>query len=85
MRAFNYGLKGSTDRAFIKRIVDTVMVPEFVPKSGVKIQSDPKEEEKEKANPPLGAEDDDDVAEAARLLEQMQVPRVHGMGMHNFA
>ena len=30
-------------------------------------------------------EDDDDVAEAARLLEQMQVPRVHGMGMHNFA
>ena len=31
------------------------------------------------------AEDDDDVAEAARLLEQMQVPRVHGMGMHNFA
>ena len=31
------------------------------------------------------AEDDDDVAEAARLLEQMQVPRVHGMGMHTFA
>ena len=30
-------------------------------------------------------EDDDDVAEAARLLEQMQVPRVHGMGMHTFA
>ena len=26
-------------------------------------------------------EDDDDVAEAARLLEQMQAPRVHGMGM----
>ena len=30
-------------------------------------------------------EDEDDVAEAARLLEQMQVPRVHGMGMHTFA
>ena len=30
-------------------------------------------------------EDDDDVAEAARLLEQMQVPRVHGLGMHTFA
>ena len=30
-------------------------------------------------------EDDDDVAEAARLLKQMQVPRVHGLGMHTFA
>ena len=30
-------------------------------------------------------EDEDDVAEAARLLEQMQVPRVHGMGMYTFA
>lgn len=30
-------------------------------------------------------ENEDDVAEAARLLEQMQVPRVHGMSMHTFA
>ena len=31
-------------------------------------------------------EDDDDVAEAARtwLMEQIQVPRVHGMDMHTF-
>merc|ERR1719424_1876364 len=37
LRAFNYGLKGSVDRAFIKKVADSVMVPEFVPKQGVKI------------------------------------------------
>ena len=30
----------------MKKVADTVMVPEFVPKQGVKIESDPKAEEK---------------------------------------
>merc|ERR1719421_2759745 len=68
LRAFNYGLKGSTDRAFIKRVVDTVMVPEFVPKAGVKIQSDPKEEEKEKSEPAPIDDDDNICAEITRQL-----------------
>lgn len=37
MRAFNYGLKGSTDTEYLTKLADSVMVPEFVPKSGVKI------------------------------------------------
>jgi len=37
LRAFNYGLPPNRDRAFIKAFVDKVTVPEFVPKSGVKI------------------------------------------------
>merc|ERR1719502_2489235 len=71
LRAFNYGLKGSTDRAFIKRCVDTVMVPEFVPKAGVKIQSDPKEEEKakEEAAP---VDDDDNIC--AEIVRQLPTP-----------
>ncbi|CCO27611.1 ubiquitin-activating enzyme E1 [Rhizoctonia solani AG-1 IB] len=38
LHAYNYGLKGSTDPALFKRVADGVKVPEFVPRSGVKIQ-----------------------------------------------
>lgn len=38
LHAANYGLKGNTDRQYIKSVLSTVMVPEFVPKKGVKIQ-----------------------------------------------
>lgn len=38
IRAFNYGLKGSTDPALFKKVVSTVIVPDFKPKSGVTIQ-----------------------------------------------
>ncbi|KAJ7774253.1 ubiquitin activating enzyme [Mycena maculata] len=38
LHAFNYGLRGETDPAFFRGIVDSVVVPEFTPKSGVKIQ-----------------------------------------------
>lgn len=39
LRAAMYGLKGNTDPAFFKRAAQKVMVPEFVPKKGVKIQA----------------------------------------------
>lgn len=38
MHAFNYGLRGETDPAVFKKIADEVIVPEFTPKSGVKVQ-----------------------------------------------
>ncbi|KDQ20703.1 hypothetical protein BOTBODRAFT_26721 [Botryobasidium botryosum FD-172 SS1] len=38
LHAFNYGLRGDTDPALFKRIVDAVIVPEFTPRSNVKIQ-----------------------------------------------
>lgn len=44
LHAFNYGLRGETDPAAFRRIADAVIVPEFVPKSGVQVQisdSDP--------------------------------------------
>jgi len=67
MRAFNYGLKGSTDLEYLKRVADSVMVPEFVPKSGVKIESDPKEAEKAaSAAPP--PDDDDICADICKAL-----------------
>lgn len=74
LRAFNYGLKGSTDRAFIKKVADTVMVPEFVPKSGVKITSDPKEEEKEKEGGAAAAAPPDDEAICDEITKQLPTP-----------
>jgi ubiquitin-activating enzyme E1 len=38
LHAFNYGLKGDRDTMRIKKILADVMVPEFTPKKGVKIQ-----------------------------------------------
>ncbi len=38
LHAFNYGLKGETDRAYFKKVLSTIQVPELVPKQGVKIQ-----------------------------------------------
>ena len=39
LRGFNYGLHGSTDPALFSKVLDEIVVPEFVPKSGVKIQT----------------------------------------------
>jgi ubiquitin-activating enzyme E1 len=38
LHAFNYGLKGVSDPAYYKKIAEGVVVPEFTPKSGVKVQ-----------------------------------------------
>ncbi|KAG1737051.1 hypothetical protein EDB19DRAFT_1719833, partial [Suillus lakei] len=38
LHAYNYGLRGETDPAVFKRVADSVIIPEFSPKSGVKIQ-----------------------------------------------
>jgi ubiquitin-activating enzyme E1 len=38
LHAFNYGLRGETDENVFRKIADAVIVPEFTPKSGVKIQ-----------------------------------------------
>lgn len=38
LHAFNYGLRGESDPAVYRKIAESVIVPEFTPKSGVKIQ-----------------------------------------------
>eukprot|EP00735_Rhodelphis_limneticus_P003966 TRINITY_DN15509_c0_g1::TRINITY_DN15509_c0_g1_i1::g.30466::m.30466 TRINITY_DN15509_c0_g1::TRINITY_DN15509_c0_g1_i1::g.30466 ORF type:complete len:1040 (+),score=270.94,sp/Q29504/UBA1_RABIT/57.35/0.0,ThiF/PF00899.16/7.1e-14,ThiF/PF00899.16/7.4e-31,UBACT/PF02134.16/6.9e-14,UBACT/PF02134.16/3e-26,UBA_e1_C/PF09358.5/3.2e-42,UBA_e1_thiolCys/PF10585.4/7.6e-22,UBA_e1_thiolCys/PF10585.4/0.011,P2/PF07194.6/0.53 TRINITY_DN15509_c0_g1_i1:65-3121(+) len=38
LRAANYGLRGSRDRQYVANIVRSVIVPDFEPKRGVKIQ-----------------------------------------------
>jgi ubiquitin-activating enzyme E1 len=38
LHAFNYGLRGETDPNVFTKVADSVLVTEFIPKSGVKIQ-----------------------------------------------
>ena len=38
LHAFNYGLRGETDPTIFRKVADSVIVPEFTPQSGVKIQ-----------------------------------------------
>lgn len=38
LHAYNYGLRGGSDPSLFRKIADAVIVPEFSPKSGVKIQ-----------------------------------------------
>jgi hypothetical protein len=38
VRGFNYGIPGSKDLAAIRAVIADVMVPEFTPQKGVKIQ-----------------------------------------------
>ena len=38
LHAFNYGLKGDTDPATFRRVLGSMKIPHFEPKSGVKIQ-----------------------------------------------
>jgi len=70
LRAFNYGLKGSSDRDFIRRVAESAMVPEFVPRSGVKIESDPN---KEKQQQPAAPEPDDDQV-CEDITKQLPLP-----------
>ncbi|KAK4687153.1 ubiquitin-activating enzyme E1, partial [Tremellales sp. Uapishka_1] len=38
LHAYNYGLKGERDLALFKRVLESMTIPEFTPRSGVKIQ-----------------------------------------------
>ncbi|KAG7097207.1 hypothetical protein E1B28_004578 [Marasmius oreades] len=38
LHAFNYGLKGDNDPNVYRKVADSVIVPEFTPRSGIKIQ-----------------------------------------------
>jgi ubiquitin-activating enzyme E1 len=49
LRAFVYGLKGTSDENYYKKTADAVVVPQFTPKSGVRIQVNENEEDPEAA------------------------------------
>lgn len=59
LHAFNYGLKGAdVDPAGYRKVLDSIMVPEFTPSSGVKIQASDNEPDPN-ANTSTFADDDE--------------------------
>lgn len=62
IRAFNYGLKGAEDPEIFRKVLSSVIVPEFKPKSGVAVQV--------KDDEPVEKKDDEEmtVAEVAATL-----------------
>jgi ubiquitin-activating enzyme E1 len=66
LRAFNYGLKGESDPAIYKKVADAVVVPEFVPKSGLKVQIN----DNDPVQPAAGGSED----EYAELVKKLPSP-----------
>ncbi|CAD6587418.1 MAG: hypothetical protein TREMPRED_004753, partial [Tremellales sp. Tagirdzhanova-0007] len=56
LHAFNYGLKGERDPAIYRKVIESMEIPKFTPKSGVKIQIN--------ENEPVNSEKDDDNVDA---------------------
>lgn len=65
LRAYIYGLKGTTDENYYRKVADAVVVPKFSPKSGVKIQVNENE-----ADPEAGAGNQD----ASTIIEKLPPP-----------
>jgi ubiquitin-activating enzyme E1 len=63
LHAFNYGLRGETDEQVFRKILDTVIVPEFTPKSGINIQIN--------ENDPV-PQDASGVGEWSRMLSDLE-------------
>ena len=38
LHAFNYGLKGERDPGIYRKVIESMDIPKFTPRSGVKIQ-----------------------------------------------
>jgi ubiquitin-activating enzyme E1 len=71
LHAFNYGIKGTNvDDATYRKILDNMIIPEFVPSSGVKIQANDTDPNPDEA--PSGA--DTDKAEINDLLDSLPPP-----------
>ena len=67
LRAYNYGLKPNADRGHIRKILEHVKVPEFVPKAGVKIAVTDAEAQAQQNDSPMG--DDDTFNQIAGELD----------------
>lgn len=66
LHAFNYGLKGTEEPETFKKIVSEMKVPEFNPKSGVKIQIN--------ENEPVANDDEDRDEALSELLASLPQP-----------
>ncbi|PSS35445.1 hypothetical protein PHLCEN_2v1600 [Hermanssonia centrifuga] len=66
LHAYNYGLRGDTDPVIFKKISESVLVPEFTPRSGVKVQVN--------ENEPVAGESGADPGDATELVKKLPAP-----------
>ena len=75
LHAFNYGIKNpGADKGYYRKIVDNMIIPEFTPSSGVKIQAnenDPDPNASQEGSSSL----DDGNKEIQRLVESLPSPK----------
>lgn len=71
LHAFNYHIKQNSDRDYIAGVLDRMMVPDFKPDPGVKIQADDKEPD---PNAPAGGVDEDN-AQLEKLAKSLPQPK----------
>ncbi|WPH04508.1 ubiquitin-activating enzyme e1 1 [Acrodontium crateriforme] len=67
LHAFNYKIKQSTDRAHIVSVLDNMIIPDFKPDPGVKIQADDKEPDPNANN---GMDDTEQLEVIAKSIPQ---------------
>lgn len=73
LHAFNYGIKSSTDRNHISNVLDNMIIPDFKPDPGVKIQADDKE-----PDPNANSGMDDDNAKLSQIAKSLPQPQSLG-------
>lgn len=69
LHAFNYGIKPSTDRDHISAVLESMIIPDFKPDPGVKIQADDKE-----PDPNANTGEDDDNAKLSQIAKSLPPP-----------
>ncbi|KAL4807699.1 hypothetical protein BDV18DRAFT_135854 [Aspergillus unguis] len=73
LHAFNYGIKNpGLDKGYYRKVVDNMIIPEFTPKSGVKIQANENDPDPN-AQPSGSSFDDND--EIQRLVDALPSPK----------
>ncbi|KAL4893525.1 ubiquitin-activating enzyme E1 [Aspergillus ambiguus] len=73
LHAFNYGIKNpGADKEYYRKVVDNMIIPEFSPKSGVKIQAD--ENEPDPNAQPSGSSFNDN-SEIQSLVDSLPSPK----------
>ena len=74
LHAFNYHIKQNSDRKYIVEVLDRMIVPEFKPDPGVKIQADDKEPD---PNAQAGGIDEDN-AQLEKIAKSLPQPKQLG-------
>lgn len=74
LHAFNYGIKNpGADKGYYRKIVDNMIIPEFTPSSGVKIQAN--ENDPDPNAQQSGSSSFDDNNEIQRLVDSLPSPK----------